>query len=1248
MRCWVKGPFVPGKHLTYWPTVFSYPPKLKGRGVACRKFSGRKTLVYEHIVDDDFLTRKGNSINSIFNQIYVNDKIREINSLLKGCRVSCGKQHGFSNERGSDNEHVDQVIQNLHTLCVKGNMDTCDDRIRYYVNFVLRYVNDYLEDCPVMGGEKQAREKKKKFMSINSYMLLLDIIKTLNMKEEFSNLLKHVSQNIHFFSVDIVKRIAFNYDLSEWHHADKSDHLRKNVFSFFKEVIRYMYALIQSDNELYYKEIDSMNTCINICTHFFFGKKFCPLKKTYTYDVDEDIIYLYSMNYIYIKHIATLGDMIRGKGGSTQDDSSPRNCLNEGLLSSSPLGDVSEVKCKWEEGTSDDYVSYVRHAPGNAPTHTEDMLDTCADGKTPANSFPADIARRYSLRRAHLMEDFHFNFHAVDTIYVLYNFYTHLLLKKKKQTRKELVFLFFPDVRDNITHILLNFIRTLRRETDQNKGLTNKKLIASLERVLILGTAFEIPFSLRPFLLYHCNVLLLNKFDLSVLDNVKLLTLLRKLHQGSEAREEGQITEVPLQQGGDNSLDQLAKMDNTTVQASSHLFVENLIKLIFDNLKKCLHNATGNDLCMLMPAVYAYHKYMDEELKNILTVQVIYNKENMNAANMVNILRVFCKIGYKNELIDKFVYNNMKFVTHGKEATSGKDDNSAVAEGDETQNVCFSCPKLFLLFFYYKGKNGLFTYKDIYYVENYIQNCLFEMSIKDFISLLLIYLKNGVCFLPPLLLKICAIFNNGKKYIHGDDLLFGLFLLAKNYHSLASSADERGVQQGNFPSQQQPRSIINKINLFRKSQYNQLHIDNFVNTMNEVLLYLYDDKLINCKADEVKQMQGGGKTENDDSQSAEEQTEELINNMDLRNDHSFLHIPNETKNNWKTIFNSLKYNMRMMKIFYLLYYPLSNAPKKKKKKILNIHHEKFITYLFSLFNENFTKHEKDIKYIPPLLHYFSYFDIYSPIYFKMQMSYIMQNCVLDFSLLKYTLLSHVFVRRQMCKEIKNRLKEYVAKNYETFPPPLQVLCLKHCNYFLDLNGDTEKADQDHHLLFNKMVNNALSNLSHMKAKHYLDLYITICNNGVRIKQHYIELFNHMNRHATLYTGEQLMLILFYMYRTGYSKPKIRKKIRNLILHYHKKRKIDLGTYIKYVLPLDEFGIFHLFPVKFQRWLYDQLTEDVRACVREPLTREAVQEVVCTSLAKEREECSVESKKAKGTDVQQHAPIYMFEQMVKSY
>ncbi|EUD66194.1 hypothetical protein C922_03389 [Plasmodium inui San Antonio 1] len=952
-----------------------------GRCIPCRKFSGRKTLVYEHIDDEDFLTRRGDSINSIVNHRYVNEKMRQINSLLKGCHVSCGMQHGFCKQgrenkhgsetsqggdthQGSDNEHIDQVIKILYTLCVKGNIDTSDDRVSYSVNFVLRYVNAYLEDAPMIGGQKEGRGGEKKFVSINSYMLLLDILKTLHMKEEYSNLLRHVSENIHFFSVDVVKRIALNYDFSERYHPGGGDHLRRNVFSFFKEVIRYMYGLIQSDSELYYREINNMNTCINICTHFFFGKKYFPRKKTYHYDVDEEVVYLYSMNYIYIKHIATLADMVRIRGRSKKEDSSPRNSPNDRLFPPSSLADLSAAKYEWGGGTSGEYGSHIGKTPDKLRTDTQDMLDSCADKDTRDNSLAPRIGRNHT----HITEDFHFNFHAVDTIYVLYNFYTHFLLKKKKQSRKEHVFLFFPEVRDNITDILLSFIRTLRRDIIENKGVTNKKVIASLERVLILGIAFDVPFALRPFLLYHCNVFLLNKFDLSLLDNVKLLALLRQLQRGSAAGEEAQMTEAPLQRG-DNSFDQLAKMDNPIVQVekkekkkkktppdqlhterdetntghsagrqtSSHLFLENLIKLIFDNLKKCLHNAKGNDLCMLIPAVYAYHKYMDEELKNILTVQVICNKESMNAANVVNILRVFCKMGYKNELIDKFVYNNMKFVTHGGDKKWTDDqwkdkewaDNSPAAERDDTQNVCFSCPKLFLLFFYYKGKNGLFTYKDIYYVENYIQSCFLEMSIKDFIFLLLIYSKNGVFFLPPLLLKICAIFNNGKKYIPGDDLLFGLFLLAKNYHSLASSSDERGGAQDGFVPQQ-PLSAKDKINLFRKSQYSQLHIDNFVNTINEVLLYLYDDKLINCKADEVRQLQGG-ETDSDDSRAGGNETDRLINNMALQSDHSFLHTPSETKNNWKSIFSNVKYNMRMMKIFYLLYYPLLNGQKKKKK-----------------------------------------------------------------------------------------------------------------------------------------------------------------------------------------------------------------------------------------------------------------------------------------------------------------------------
>lgn len=80
----------------------------------------------------------------------------------------------------------------------------------------------------------------------------------------------------------------------------------------------------------------------------------------------------------------------------------------------------------------------------------------------------------------------------------------------------------------------------------------------------------------------------------------------------------------------------------------------------------------------------------------------------------------------------------------------------------------------------------------------------------------------------------------------------------------------------------------------------------------------------------------------------------------------------------------------------------------------------------------------------------------------------------------------------------------------------------------------------------------------------------------------------MNKIATSYNNEQLFSILYYMYKTGYSKPKIRKKIRNLILFRHKKRLIHLSMYIKYILPLDEFGIYHLLPIKCQNIIYDKV------------------------------------------------------------
>ncbi|GAW79991.1 hypothetical protein, conserved [Plasmodium gonderi] len=1306
---------------------FSGLVKEKRKNTAFCNFSSRKTLIYEHIHDADFLMRKGNSINSLFNYIYVNERIREINSILANTKNGRGTQQNYPNTDIIDDEKIDKVIENLYRLCVKGNIDTSDERIRYYIDFVLSYVNEYMGNNVPSAINKGIEKDRigKKFISVKSYLRFLDILKVLNIKNEFNSLLKYVSENIHFFPIDIVKKIAFNHDLN------------RNYSFFFKNVVDYMYTLIQSNIELYYKELQNMNDCINIYTHFFFAKKYNHEKKTYDYEINEDVTYFHSLNYIYINHILTFGNLIRSKEKNTYEEKKYTNKIEMTEKKQNDQKDFSQGNMCKESTIYSDNISPINNDPregvhnrqnkeryNNVSLGWIDHLTASFNNlekKTQENNFTLQ-GRNDEKRKKRLIketnqkniitftpyiakecvlcvENFHFNYHMVDTIYVLFNYYTHLLYKKKKQTKKEFLFFFIPDIRENITDILLNFINILSNEIRKNKIVKNKKIIDSLERILKLGDAFEIPFTLEPFIIYHCNVLLVSKFDLSLLDNIKILSLFRELNrvQGTKLKKQKSLVgekayishewnscgvekktfiDERSAKKNDKNYDQLAKMDNNCLQkgekkkkknpstdqfhtklsntdggtpvcnTNNDHFMGNMIKLVFDNLKKCLHNAKGNDVCMLMPAVYEFHKHMDEEIKNILTVQVTCNKDDINEQNLVNILRVFCKIGYRNELIDKFLYNSVKFLTDEKInkmkdfSTNEEHDRSNCIRkdliiDDVLKNTPFSCPKLFLLFFYYKGKSCLFTYKDIYYVENYVQNSFFEMNIKDFIYLLLIYHRNKIVLLPQLLLKIFSIFNNGKKYISVDDLLFGLFLLSKNYLCLANSSNGKkgnAYYQNNF-------SVIEKINLFRKSKYCQPHIDNIISVVNDMLLYLYDDKLINCKADEMKKLQQEGNIKSSDLLGKETdrhidnhcERSEMCENMVNKGMDPLL-VANESWNNRKANFNDLKYNMIMMKIFYNLYYNLLNVQKKKKKiKILNSHHEKFLTYLFSCFNDNFLKHEKDINYISPLLYYFSYFNIYSPFHFEKQISYILKNCAFDYKLFRNILLSHIFIKKKIPTEIKNCMKEYVSNNYERFPQNIQVETFKFCNHFLVINGENENVDQDQ-ALFKKMLNIILSNLQKMKPKHYLDIYITISNNCVKIKQHYINLFNHMNRHASQYTGEQLMLILFYMYKTGYSKPKIRKKIRNLILHYHKKRQINLSTYIKYVLPLDEFGIYHLFPVKFQQIIYDKLTEDVRDCVREPLNDKA--------------ECEIETKEMKDRE-KKNAPIYIFEQMVKS-
>ncbi|SBS83337.1 conserved Plasmodium protein, unknown function [Plasmodium malariae] len=832
-------------------------------------------------------------------------------------------------------------------------------------------------------------------------------------------------------------------------------------------------------------------------------------------------------------------------------------------------------------------------------------------------------------------DDFNFNYYMIDTIYVLFNYYMNLSEKKKNDKNNLSFFFFLPDIKNNIMNIVLNFITTLKDELNKNKQLKNKKIIASLERVLKLGYAFQVPFKLEPFIFYYLNVLLVSKFDLSLLDNIKILAIFREVHnmnRGSNMNRTGkmEVAKERINEGendiakreeervneGENGIakreeervnegksitsekveeentilpDEIAKIKIYTGQAeknpkkkkkkfdlcsssqfntklSSYIhapnemynansyLLDNMIKLVFDNLKKCLHTSKGSDICMLIPIVYEFHKYMDEELKNILTVQVTCNRDNINETNFINILRVFSKMKYKNELVNKFLYN-VKYLASYKKSNGLTNEQSS--DNDSMQNVYsffFSCPKFFFLFFYYKSKNNLFTYKDVYYVENFIQNSFFEMNVKDFIFVLLIYYKNGIVLLPQLLLKICAIFNNGKKIIKREELLFCLFLLSKNYYALSNSASGRIDSSGNSGSyyralgNKEDNFLMKKMNVFRKSQYTQHHIDSFINVINDILLYIYDDKMINYQADLMKHLQEEGNIRN----TVEGEGKKT----------------NDGKNNEKEEAYS--------------------------EDIKVIHHNN--TYMV---NSEIYTCKMDFN---------SYLNIYSPFYFKKQICYILKNCIMDDQLVKHILLSHVFMKQKISTEIKKYIKEYVITHFEHFSMNLQVLFFKFCNNFLNMKNIENTDEQKDSLLFDQLLNNIFLNLAKMKPNNYLDIYFTISNNMVKDKKYYIQLFYYMNKCADHYTGEQLLLILFYMYKTGYSKPKIRKKVRNLILHHHKKRLINLSTYIKYILPLDEFGIYHLLPIKFQQVIYDQLGEDVKPYVRQPLKNDEVKKL----------------------------------------
>ncbi|CRG99153.1 conserved Plasmodium protein, unknown function [Plasmodium relictum] len=1208
-------------------------------------FSTQKTLIYEHIGENDFLLKKNNSIYSLVNYNYVNNKIREINSYLK------------------NNENVDKIIENLYILCVKGNIGLCDERIKYYVNFILSYINEYINESKDSSITiDKFNNQQKCFINISSYLLFLNILKVLNIKTDFDRLLKYVSQNIHFFSIDVVRKIAFNHDL------------KKNHDFFFKEVLNYIYTLIQYNNELYFQEIKNINICINICTNFFFGKKYIEEKNMYDYEFNDDIIYLYNMNYIYINHIAIFCNLIHAKNTiydkkkcyKSEEYASEKNEKEKsskyGITEASAYIYSNNQKSINENSNliQDNNRKETVHSHNekklnkniNVKYDVESNIDkTNLKGENTKDNFINIISssdeniKEYNMETYDLgklesyvmnINDFYFNYYMIDTIYTLFNYYTNL--SKKKKINKELLFFFIPDVKNYIKNIILNFIVNINSNLYRNKMLKSKRIIASIERILKLGNSFEIPFKLEQFVLHYCNILLVNKLDLSLIDNIKILSIFKEIKKISEKKN---LENTPEQKIKNKNINDhpLNKLENGVIEEKKDLklslfslnfklnftnidyhcyslysYFDNMIKLVCNNLKNCLHNSKGTDICLLIPLVYEFYKYIDEELKNILIVQITCNKEDINENNLINIIRVFSKVNYKNELLEKFIYKNVKFFSNGKDEW-----------GIKKINTFFSSPKLFFLFFYYKSKNNLFTYKDIYYIENYIQNHFFEMNIKDFINILLIYYKNKTFLLPELLIKIGVIFNNAKKSISKNELLFCLFLLSKNYYYLSRENYEM----------EKDINLHKKINIFRKVQYNQQQINEFINIINDILFFVYEEKKINYHPEQIKYVEekiNKNLSENEIKKEKENNKKDH-EGTNILQDSSLI---NEKINNSKINFNELKTNFIMMKILHNLYYSFFSVC--KKKEILNNHHDKLLSHLFLCFNNNYTKNIEEIKYVPPLLFYFSYFNKASPFYFEKQILYILKNYVIDDKIIKYILLSHVFIKKKIPDEVKKCIKEYVAKNFESFNSNLQILCFKFCNHFLNIKNEENTNEINDISLFNHILNYLLLNLEKMKPYHYLTIYFTICNNFVKKKKHYIQLFYYMNKFASHYNNEQLFLILFYMYKTGYSKPKIRKKIRNLILFRYKKRLINLSTFIKYILPLDEFGIYHLFPIKFQNIIYNQLTEEVKSCVRQPLEDDVMKEI-----RNEEKDDKIEI-----SEKQEDAPIYIFEQMVKNY
>ncbi|SPJ10701.1 conserved Plasmodium protein, unknown function [Plasmodium sp. DRC-Itaito] len=1323
----------------------------------------RKRFSYEYMNDDEnFLFNKYNCVNSLVNYYYVNKKFEDINLLIKN--------------KQDDGKYIDDIINILYILCVKGNISILDRRIKYYVSYILTYVNEYMRELSDDKNKKVSRNQhndihnnnihnnnihnnnihknitnnscnkkkngseqmygddnyynahniynnvnikedniiinnKKRFISIKSYLLFLNILKVLDMKNDFNIFLKYVSENIHFFSIDIIHKIAFSYDIKHINNIENNDHE-----IFFKEILDYIYTLIEYNPSIYFIQMKSVNLCINICTNYFFEKRYITEKKTYDYK--DDIMYMYNLNYIYINHIITFNNLIH----QYNTKNGIKDYQSEKAYKEKP-------PCLFNK--SKKIITNVSDILETGKILTRTIQSKSQYRKECINS--DDNLNIINEKFKHI-NDFYFNYYMIDTIYIVYNYYTNLLRKKKKkknvimkhknEEKEEHFFLYIPDIKNNITNILLHFINIIHMNLNTNQQkIKNKKIIQALERTLKLSYEFKHKsFNYESFILNYCNMLLVSKLDLSLIDNIKILTIFKHIRRRHKKGDEENIetqgkqridkslntcqqTEKKL---NDNKIIYVTKEcgnkneiydieDNKFIEHTilhinesniSHIrennfesydinkHLDNMIKLVCSNLKTCVHNSCGNNICMLIPLIYEFHKYMDDELKNILIVQITCNKHNINENNIINILRVFCKIKYRNDMLDQFFYNEKKFNFY---------DNYVASEqqGDKKNIYIFSCPKNFFLFFYYKSKNNLFNYKDIYYIENYIQNNFLEMNIKDFLLLLLIYYKNKVFLLPQLLIKILSIVNNGKKIITEKELLFFLYLFSKNYYHLSNDNSEWIYQND------KNTHLIRKINLFRKTQYIQEHINHFINIINDLFYFIYNEKkkinyppeqvrlllqekkkkkIIINKNDENGELAKMMKDETNKDNMNYEIYEEKENNSELNQISNNMNSIDEYKIN----FNILKTNLIMMKILYNIYYAyfssLFEKTKREEKNILNSHHEKLLNHLYICFNENYSKNVEEIKEVAPLLYYFTYFNLYSSFYFEKQMSYIMMNDIIDEQLIKYVMLSYMCVKKIIPHEIKSIIKKYVQQNFVHFSASFKILCFRLSHHFLDipngvvLKGKNNNMETDKYLgedkcvetdknvdisIFNELLNNLLINLDNMKPNHYLVIYSTISNNMIRNKKYYIELFYHMNKIATCYNNEQLFSILYYMYKTGYSKPKIRKKIRNLILFRHKKRLIHLSMYIKYILPLDEFGIYHLLPIKYQNVIYDKLTVDVKSLIRPPLQHMEINEVKNIKIKNKKKKGETLEESSKGNE-QNDAPIYIFEQMVKNY